>query len=116
MYNKQTIIGRLTRDPEMKTTSTGKKVVSFSVAVDNQGKDKGTSYFNCQAWEKTAEFVAEYLGKGRLVLVEGRMQSRSYQDSNDQKREVWELTANEVRGLDRPKDDVQAQENDPYAD
>lgn len=114
--NNLVIIGRLVRDPELKTTTTGKQIANFCVAVDNQGKDKGASFFECQAWEKTAEFVSQYLGKGRLVAVSGRIQSRSYQNKDDQKVTVWEVTANEVKSLDRPKDDVQVQENDPYAD
>lgn len=100
--NSINIVGRLTADPELKTTTNGKQVASFSVAVDNQGKDSGATFFRCQAWEKTAEFICNYLGKGRLVSVSGRMQSRSYQDKDGNKRESWELTASEVRGLDRP--------------
>lgn len=99
------IIGRLTADPELKTTSTGKQVASFTVAVDNQGKDAGATFFRCQAWEKQAGFVNDYLAKGRLVSVSGRIQSRKYTDKDGNNREAWEVTAERVQGLDRPKED-----------
>lgn len=120
------IVGRLTADPELKTTSSGKSVASFNVAVDNQGKDSGATFFRCQAWEKTADFVTNYLSKGRLVSVTGRIQSRKFTDKDGNNREAWEVTAERVNGLDRPREDagvgaiaasrVQPDDYDPFAD
>lgn len=106
-------MGRLTRDPELRTTSTGKSVVSFSIAVDSPFKDeqgeKKTSFFRVSAWGKTAEFVSNYLNKGRLVAVDGRLESRKYTDKDGNNREVVEVVADNVQGLDRPKDDAGGQ-------
>lgn len=108
--NKIILIGRLTRDPEARTTTTGKAVTGFSVAVDRRFKPKdgggeSADFFRCNAWGNTAEFVANYLTKGRLVSVEGRIERRRYTANDGTEREVWEVTAEDVRGLDRPKDD-----------
>lgn len=103
--NKIVIIGRLGKDPETRTTTTGKNVVSFSVGVTREFDKEQTDWFRVSAWGKTGEFVQNYLGKGRLVAVAGRMESRSYTDKDGNKREAWELTADSVQGLDRPKDE-----------
>ncbi len=110
-FNQITIVGRLTSDPELRTTTGGKSVASFSVAV-NWGKDSGTTFFRCQAWGNEAEFVTNYLGKGRLVLVSGRIQSRKFTDKSGNDRETYEVTAQEVKGLDNPKE----KEVDPFQD
>ncbi len=108
--NSVVLIGRLTRDPELRTTTTGKQVVSFSIAVDKKFKPQDGSstadFFNVTAWEKTAEFVANYLAKGRLVAVQGRLQQRSYTTQDGNQREVVEVVAENVQGLDRPRDDA----------
>lgn len=106
--NHVVLIGRLTRDPETRTTSTGKQVASFSIAV--QRKFKGNDgvdvdFFNIATWGNSAEFVSNYLGKGRLVSVEGRLQSRKYTTQDGSQREVVEVVADSVQGLDRPRDD-----------
>ena len=109
--NQVNIIGRLTRDPETRTTGTGKSVCSFSIAVDKRPKpvDGPTAdFFMCTAWEKTADFVTNYLGKGRLVAVTGRLSSRKYTTSDGSNREVVEIVCSEVQGLDRPRDDADA--------
>lgn len=106
--NKVIMIGRLTRDPELRTTTTGKHVVGFGIAVDRQFKTEGgqdVDFFNVSAWGKTAEFVANYLSKGRLVAVEGRIQTRKYQTREGENREAVEIVADSVQGLDRPRDD-----------
>ena len=99
------ITGRLTKDPETRTTSTGKNVASFTVAVDKQfpPQDGGPTadFFDVSCWSKQAEYVENYGKKGRLVAVEGRMESRQYTDKNDQKRTVWQITASNVSFLDR---------------
>ena len=110
MINRVVLVGRLTRDPELRTTNTGKSVVSFSIAVDkrfksNRDGDATADFFRIQAWDKTAEFVANYLSKGRLVAVDGRLESRKYTDKDGNNREVIEVIADNVQGLDRPRDD-----------
>lgn len=108
MVNRVVLIGRLTRDPEMRTTTTGKSVVEFSIAVNRRTKSPdGTDadFFRCKAWNQTAEYVANYLTKGRLVAVEGRIEQRKYTASDGTNREVFEIVADNVQGLDRPRDD-----------
>jgi single-strand DNA-binding protein len=135
VINRVVLIGRLTRDPELRTTNTGKNVCDFSIAVQKQFKPKDgapdADFFRVNAWDKTAEFVANYLHKGRLVAVEGRLQSRKYTASDGTNREVVEIVADNVQGLDRPRDDAggdapapraavggapSADEYDPFAD
>lgn len=110
MINRVVLVGRLTRDPEMRVTSTGKSVCDFSIAVTKRIKPQDGSpdadFFRCNCWEKTAEYVSNYLGKGRLVAVDGRLQSRKYQASDGSNREVVEIVAESVQGLDRPRDDA----------
>jgi single-strand DNA-binding protein len=118
--NSVNLIGRLTRDPESRTTQQGKKVVNFTLAVDRRFKsdDKSADFFNVQAWDKTADFIEQYLGKGRLVGVTGRLQQRSYTDQNGNKREVVEVIAESVQGLDRVRDDAKpaTDDYDPFAE
>ena len=109
MINRVVLVGRLTRDPELRTTAGGKSVVSFSIAVQKRIKPSDGSpdadFFNISAWDKSAEYVANYLTKGRLVAVDGRLQSRKYTASDGTNREVVEVVADNVQGLDRPRDD-----------
>ncbi len=109
MVNRVVLIGRLTRDPELRTTAGGKSVVSFSIAVQKRMKPQDGSpdadFFNVSAWDKSAEYVANYLTKGRLVAVDGRLQSRKYTASDGTNREVVEIVADNVQGLDRPRDE-----------
>lgn len=107
--NRVVLIGRLTRDPETRTTAGGKSVANFSIAVDKRIKPQDGSptadFFNCQAWGSTADFVGNYLSKGRLVAVDGRLQTRKYTASDGTPRDVCEIVAENVQGLDKPKDD-----------
>jgi single-strand DNA-binding protein len=106
--NRVVLIGRLTRDPELKTTTTGKSVVDFSIAVNKRIKPKDGSpdadFFRIKAWNQTAEYVNNYIGKGRLVAVEGRLEIRKYQDQSGANREITEVVADNVQGLDRAQD------------
>jgi single-strand DNA-binding protein len=102
MTNNISLVGRLTKDPQSREVGEH-TVVSFSVACDNKGKDKGTSYFDCQSWNKQGEFVMNYLSKGRLVYVNGHMESRKHEDKT-----YWTLNAESIRGLDRPKQEDDA--------
>jgi single-strand DNA-binding protein len=109
MVNSVVLIGRLTRDPELRTTTTGKNVCSFSIAVQKRIKPQDGSpdadFFNIVAWNKDADYVVNYLTKGRLVAVEGRLQARKYTASDGSNREVVEIVASSVQGLDRPRED-----------
>lgn len=104
--NRVVLIGRLTRDPELRNTTTGKQVVNFSIAVDDRFNKDNTNFFNVSAWGSTADFVAKYLTKGRLIAVDGRLQQRKYTTQDGQNRDVVEIVADNVQGLDRPRDDA----------
>lgn len=110
MINRVVLVGRLTRDPEMRTTTTGKNVVEFSIAVNKRMKPQDGSpdadFFRCKAWGQTAEYVSNYLNKGRLVAVDGRIEQRKYTDKDGNNREIFEIVADSVQGLDRPRDDA----------
>lgn len=101
MLNKAIIMGRLTRDPEVRQTQSGVSVCSFSVAVDRDIVDKGTNqretdFINVTAWRTTADFVSKYFSKGSLIVVEGRIQVRNYTDKESNKRTATEIIANSV--------------------
>lgn len=109
MLNRVVLIGRLTRDPESKYTQSGVPVASFGIAVDRPTRNAETGereadFINITAWRKTAEFVTQYLSKGRLVAVEGRLQIRQYTAQDGSRRTAAEVVADNVQGLDRPKD------------
>ena len=111
MLNRVILIGRLTRDPELRTTNTGKSVVSFSIAVQKRTKpqnpgDPDADFFRVTAWGQTAEFVSNYVTKGRLVAVDGRLETRKFVDNQGANREVVEVIADNVNALDRPRDDA----------
>ncbi|HCH34436.1 MAG: single-strand binding protein [Candidatus Saccharibacteria bacterium GW2011_GWC2_48_9] len=102
--NQVILMGRLTRDPEMRTTPNGKNVTSFSLAVDRPGSDDSADFFDITAWEKTGELVNQYLSKGRRCLVQGRLSFRSW-EQDGQKRSKVEVIANDVTFLDGPNGD-----------
>ena len=96
MLNHNTIMGRLTADPELRRTTSGKAVTSFTIACDKPGKDSGASFIPCVAWEKTGEFIANYFTKGSAILLEGRLESRQYETKDGQKRTVIELVVSQA--------------------
>lgn len=101
--NQVILLGRLTRDPEARTTSTGKTVVSFSLAVDRNTADDTADFFDITAWEKLGDLVTQYLSKGRRVLVQGRLRQDSWDDKETgKKRSRVEVTATDVTFLDGP--------------
>lgn len=131
MVNRVVLVGRLTRDPELRTTTTGKSVSDFSIAVQKKIKPQDGSpdadFFRVSAWGATAEYVKNYLSKGRLVAVDGRLQSRKYTAQDGSNREVVEIVADSVQGLDRPREEggtpvaaatsaPSVDEYDPFAD
>ncbi len=101
--NKAILIGRLTRDPELRTTTSGISSTSFTVAVSrtytNQNGERETDFINCVAWRKQAENIAKYCKKGSQVAVEGRIQTRSYDAQDGTKRYVTEVLADNVTFL-----------------
>ena len=103
--NKAIIIGRLTRDPEMRTTTSGINSTTFTVAVSrnyaNQNGERETDFINCVAWRKQAENISKYCTKGTQVAVEGRIQTRSYDAQDGTKRYVTEIIADNVTFLGR---------------
>ena len=98
--NKVILIGRLTRDPELRYTGNNTAVASFSLAVQrnftNQAGEREADFFNISVWRKQAENVKNYLSQGSQVAIEGRLQTRSYDDANGQKRYVTEVVADNV--------------------
>jgi single-strand DNA-binding protein len=103
--NQVILMGRLTRDPEQRTTGTGKTIVSFSIAVDRGGQDDTADFFNINAWEKLGELVMQYLSKGRRVLVQGRLRQDRWDDKETGKKQSRvEVTASDVTFLDGPSD------------
>ena len=102
--NRVVLVGRLTRDPELKKTTSGASVTSFTVAIDNltrNGGEKTTSFIPCTCWNKTAENVAKYCAKGSMVGVDGRLVQRSYEDKSGAKRSVIEVVAESVQFLEK---------------
>jgi len=112
MLNRIILIGRLVADPELKYTPSGVAVATFRIAVDrpmssearSQGQERQADFIDITAWRQSAEFASQYLGKGRLVAVEGRLQIREYQTQDGQRRKAAEVIADNLRGLDRPRE------------
>lgn len=108
MLNRVILIGRLTRDPELRYTPSGVPVAGFTVAVDrpftNQQGERGTDFVPIVVWRKQAEVCANHLAKGRLVAVDGRLQLRQYETPDGQRHRVAEVVADSVRFLDRPRE------------
>lgn len=110
--NSVVMIGRLGKDPELRFTKSGKAVATFSIAVNRAfSKEKEVDFFNVVVWGKVAENCANYLAKGRLVGLEGRLQSRSYETQNGDKRYVTEIVANQVEFLEYGKKEGDNQSN-----
>ena len=100
MLNKAILMGRLSADPELRQTPNNKSVCSFTIAVNRgfakQGEEQQTDWIDIVAWGKTAEFVSKYFTKGQLIAVAGRIQTRSYEDKQGNKRKAVEVVAEEV--------------------
>ncbi|RJQ32513.1 MAG: single-stranded DNA-binding protein [Peptococcaceae bacterium] len=108
MLNRVILIGRLTRDIELRYTPNGTAVARFTIAVDrsftNRQGERETDFIDIVVWQKLAETCANYIGKGRLVAVDGRLQIRSYDDSQGVRRKAAEIVADTVRFLDRSRE------------
>ena len=111
MLNLTVITGRLTRDPELRTTKTGTPVASFTLAVERDikpkdGGERGVDFLDCVAWQHTAEFVDRYFNKGSLATVKGRIQVREYRNKDDKKVRVYEIVADSVYFGESKRDDT----------
>ncbi|MBR5223894.1 MAG: single-stranded DNA-binding protein [Clostridia bacterium] len=107
MFNLVVLTGRLTADPELKTTPNGTNVTSFSIAVERRyrsGEERQTDFINIVAWQKTAEFITKYFKKGNLIGIEGAIQTRRYQDKNGNNRTAFEVIANNVQFVESKRD------------
>ena len=109
MLNHIVIMGRLTRDPELRRTGSGIAVASFTVAVDRDfggrdGGEKETDFIDCVAWRQTGEFVSKYFTKGRMIVVSGRLQIRSWTDKDGNKRRTAEVVADNCYFGDSKRD------------
>lgn len=96
MLNKIIVMGRLTRDPELRRTGNGTAVTSFTIACDRDFGDKETDFLDIVAWKQTGEFVSKYFSKGRMAVVAGRLQIRSWTDNDGNKRKTAEIVADNV--------------------
>lgn len=115
MLNVVAIIGRMVKDPELKTTNSGKSVCSFRIANDSGYKDASgqsqTNWLDVTAWGKTAEFVCKYFPKGALIAIDGRLQTRQYQDKNGNNRTAVEVVAKNVSFCGSKESTSPAQQN-----
>lgn len=97
MLNKCILIGRMTKDIEIRHTNSGKAVGTFTIAINNgYGENQTTDFINCVAWEKKAEFIKNWFGKGRTIVIVGRITTRSWEDETGQKKYATEVVVNEV--------------------
>lgn len=122
MLNKGILMGRLTRDPELRHTQSGTAVCSFTLAIDRDRKDangeKQTDFIDCVAWGKQAEFVAQWFSKGMMAIVVGRIQSRKWQDQNGNNRTAIEINCEDVSFGETKKnrDSNSGRQNSDFAD
>ncbi|MEG1185892.1 MAG: single-stranded DNA-binding protein [Eubacterium sp.] len=109
--NKVILVGRISKDPELKTTNTGKSVATFSIAVDRRFKQEGqptADFFNVVAWGKPGEIICQYLGKGRQIAINGRLQTRSYDAQDGSKRYVTEIILEEFDFIGSKNDNAES--------
>lgn len=118
MINRVVLVGRITRDPELQQTSQGISYVRFSLACDrpfkNQSGEKTTDFINCIAWRSQADFLKNYVKKGYMVGVEGRIQVSTYQDQNGNSRQVFDIFAENVANLETKRENNGFQPQPPF--
>lgn len=113
MINKVILLGRMTKDIEIRITNSQKTVGTFTIAVDNgYGDNKTTDFINCVAWEKTAEFIKNWFGKGRMMALVGRIATRTWEGEDGRKNYATEVIVSEVSFAGEKKEDVPAQNDD----
>ena len=120
MLNHIVLMGRLTRDPELRTTQSGVNVASFRIAVDRDfggrdGGEKQADFIDCVAWRQTGEFVSKYFSKGRMIVVSGRLQMRDWTDRDGNKRTSAEVVADNVYFGDSKRDSDSARGDSGYS-
>ena len=112
MFNKAILMGRISHNLELKTTPDGLSVLSFRIAVDRayqaQGEERKTDFFNIVAWRSTAEFISKYFSKGRMIMVEGELQTRQYVDKNGSTQNVVELVVSSAHFTGEKKEQAAA--------
>ncbi len=116
MFNLVVLTGRLTADPELKTTQSGRSVTSFSIAVDRRfssGEERQTDFINIVAWRQQAEFVAKYFKKGNLIGIQGNIQTRKYTDKNGNNRTAFEVVADNIQFVESKRDSAPAGNSEP---
>lgn len=114
MFNLVVLTGRLTANPELKTTPNGVSVCSFSIAVDRrhrQGEERQTDFINIVAWRQTAEFVSKYFSKGNMIGIEGAIQTRRYTDKDGNNRTAFEVVANNVQFIESKRSEASTEGN-----
>ena len=116
MFNLVVLTGRLTADPELKTTPTGVPVTSFSIAVNRNyrsGEEQQTDFINIVAWRQRAEFICKYFTKGSLIGIEGSIQTRKYTDKNCNNRTAFEVVVNNAQFVESKRDNSNVVANEP---
>jgi single-strand DNA-binding protein len=117
MLNRTILMGRITHDLELRSTPSGTSVLQFSLAVERnfakQGEERQTDFISCVAWKQTAEMIAKWFGKGRLIAIEGRLQSRSYEDKQGNKHTAIEVIVDQVSFTGEGKKDGGGQQTAP---
>jgi single-strand DNA-binding protein len=120
MLNRIIVMGRMTRDPELRRTNSGTAVASFTVAVDrdfkSQSGEKETDFIDVVAWRNTAEFASKYFSKGRMAVVEGRLQIRDWTDKDGNKRRSAEIVADSVYFGDSKRDGGDTVQSEPQSE
>ena len=106
MINTVVLMGRITKDLELKQTPNGISVLAFTMAVDRNSKEKQTDFISCVAWRQTAEFISKFFSKGRMIAVEGSIQTRRYEDKEGKKRMVTEVVVNQASFTGESKDSL----------
>ena len=108
MLNKVILMGRFTRDPELRSTPQGVSTCAFSIAVDRnfvrQGEERKADFINCVAWRQTAEFISKYFKKGSMIALEGSIQTRSWDDQDGKKRYATDVVVNQVYFAESKRD------------
>lgn len=116
-FNLVVLTGRLTANPELKTTPNGVSVCSFDIAVDSgYGDNKQTNFIKIVAWRGSAEFVTKHFQKGNMIGIEGSIQTRKYQDKNGNNRIAFEVVANNIQFVESKKNDAEQSQADPLAE
>ena len=108
--NKVILGGRITADPELKQTPQGVSVTTFSIAVNRRGKEAQTDFINCQAWRQTAEFISKFFKKGSSICISGSIQTRTWNDQQNNKRYATEVVAEEAFFVDSKTEGVTGEE------